>query len=176
MKKHVIWSNDCDIIEALSKDIKENPDDFVAGYSDGDDADFWPIAYQLNDDYLDDERANLNVEVGDEIIIIASLGLWNGRRMGYKELHKTNIRDCLDTGHTCGDYITWYVDERGDLMCENTHHDGTNFYTYRAWKDGISDTRKENFLNKVYHGIATRDDITRYTRKLGQYIADVYRW
>lgn len=176
MKKHVIWSNDYDTIEALEKDIKENPDDFVAGYSDGDDGDFWSIAYQLNDDYLGDEMANLNVEVGNEIIIIASLGLWNGRRMGYKELHKTNIRYCLDAGHTCGDYITWYVDEHGDLMCEDIHHDGTNFYTYRAWKNGISDTQKENFLDKVYRGVATRDDITRYTRKLGQYIADVYGW
>lgn len=174
MKKHVIWSNDYDVIEQLEKDIRENPDDFVAGYSDGDDGDFWAIAYQLNDDYLDDERANLNIEVGNEIIIIASLGLWDGRRMGYKELHSQNIRDCLIG--TVGDYVTWYVDERGDLMCEDIHHDGTNFYTYRAWKGNMSETQRENFLDKVYRGVATRDDINRYTRKIGPYIADVYGW
>ena len=172
MKKHVIWSNDCETIEALEKDIKEHPEDFVAGYSKNDD--FWAIAYQLNDDYLDDERANLNVEVGDEIIIIANLGLWDGRHQGYKLLHTTNIADCL-TG-TCGDYVTWYVDDRGDLVCEDIHHDGTNIYTYRAWKPGISHAQRSYFMQKVFIGKATRKDITRYTRKIGPYVADVYGW
>ena len=171
---NVIWSDEYDVIEKLEKDIKENPDDFVAGYSKDDD--FWAIAYQLNDDYLDDERANLNIEVGDEIIIIADLGLWDARHQAYKELHKTNIADCLDMTGMSGDYITFFVDDRGDLMCRDCHHDGTNLYTYRAWKEGMTETQKENFLDKVYHGRATRKDITRYTRKIGTYIADVYGW
>ena len=52
-------------------------------------------------DGLEDERENLNIEVGEEIIIIADLGLWDGRHQAYKLLNKTNIADCL-TG-TCGD-------------------------------------------------------------------------
>ena len=172
MKMHTIWSNEYDTIEALEKDIRENPDDFVAGYSKDDD--FWAIACQMNDDYLDDERANLNIEVGDEIIIIANLGLWDGKRMAYKELHRTNIADCF--GGTCGDYVTWFVDDRGDLNCRDCHHDGTNIYLYRAWKKGVTETQQENFLDKVYRGRATRKDITRYTRKIGTYVADVYGW
>lgn len=172
MQMNVIWSNEYDVIEKLEKDIKENPDDFVAGYSKDDD--FWAIAAQLNDEYLDDERVNLNINVGEEIIIIADLGLWDGRHQAYKLLHKTNIADCL-TG-TCGDYVTWFVDDRGDLMCRDIHHDGTNLYLYRAWKFGISETQKENFLYKVYRGKATRADITKYTRKIGTYVADVYGW
>ena len=123
-------------------------------------------------DGLEDERENLNIEVGDEILIIASLGLWDGRKMAYKLLHKTNIKDCLCG--TCGDYVTWFVDDRGDLMCRDIHHDGTNLYTYRAWKPGITETQKENFCEKVYCGKATRKDVTRYTRKIGTYVADVY--
>ena len=73
MKMHTIWSNEYDVIENLEKEIRENPDDFVAGYSKNDD--FWAIACQLNDDYLDDERVNLNIDVGEEIIVIADLGL-----------------------------------------------------------------------------------------------------
>lgn len=172
MERHVIWSNECDTIEALEKDILENPDDFVAGYSKDDD--FWAIACQINNDYLDDERVNLNIEVGDEIIAIADLGLWNGRRMGYKLIHSTNIRDCLSG--TCGDYVTWYVDALGDLRCDDTHHDGTNHYLYRAWKDGVSYAQRELLMRKIYCGIATRRDITRLTRKLGTYVADVYGW
>ena len=172
MEMHTIWSNEYDVIENLEKEIRENPDDFVAGYSKNDD--FLAIAYQLNDDYLDDERVNLNIDVGEEIVVIADLGLWNGRRQGYKLLHKTNIADCL-TG-TCGDYVTWFVDDRGDLNCRDCHHDGTNLYLYRAWKDSVTEEQMENFLEKVYRGKATRKDITRYTRKIGTYVADIYGW
>ena len=172
MKMYTIWSNEYDVIEKLENDIRENPDEFVAGYSKDDD--FWAIACQLNDEYLEDERANLNIEVGDEIIVIGTLGLWYGQRTGYKLLHSTNIRDCF--GGTCGDYVTWFVDDRGDLNCRDCHHDGTNLYLYRAWKPDISYAQRDYFLQKVRCGIATRKDITRYTRKIGTYVADVYGW
>ena len=172
MEMHTIWSNEYDVIENLEKEIKENPDDFVAGYTKDDD--FWAIACQINDEYLDDERANLNIDVGEEIIIIADLGLWDGRHQAYKLLNKTNIADCL-TG-TCGDYVTWFVDDRGDLMCRDCHHDGTNLYTYRAWKPGISEVQKENLLWKIRGGCAERRDITRVTQRIGNKVADVYGW
>lgn len=38
----------------------------------------------------DEER-----KVSQPILVIADLGLWNGRRMGYKEIPSGNIRDCL---------------------------------------------------------------------------------
>ena len=167
MKMHTIWSNEYDVIESIAKDMMEY--DEILEWDNALDQ-----AYEVNAESLEDEKRNLNIEVGDEIIIIADLGLWDGRRQAYKLLRKTNIADCL-TG-TCGDYVTWFVDDRGDLMCRDCHHDGTNLYTYRAWKDGISETQQENFLDKLYNGNATRKDITRYTRRLGEYVADVYGW
>ena len=47
-------------------------------------------------------------------------------------------------------------------------------YLYRAYKDGVSDTQIENLKEKIYRGIATRADITRVTRRLGDEIAHVY--
>ncbi len=38
----------------------------------------------------------------------------------------------------------------------------------------MSDTQIENLKEKLYRGIATRADITRVTRKLGDEIAHVY--
>ena len=72
------------------------------------------------------------------------------------------------------DYSTWYVDKNGDFRCDSIHHDGTNHYLYRAYKDSVSDTQIENLKEKLYRGIATRADITRVTRKLGDEIAHVY--
>ena len=68
----------------------------------------------------------------------------------------------------------WYVDKYGDLRADATHHDGTNHYLYRVFKDGVSETQMENLRDKIYHGKATRADITRLTRRLGDEIAAVY--
>ena len=167
MKMYTIWSNEYDVIESIAKDMME--------YDEGLEWDrAWDQAYEVNAESLDDEKRNLNIEVGDEIIIIADLGLWDGQHQAYKLLNRTNIADCL-TG-TCGDYVTWFVDDRGDLMCRDIHHDGTNLYTYRAWKPGVTPVQRVHFLYKVQFGKATRKDVTRYTRKIGTYVADVYGW
>ena len=129
------------------------------------------LMYDINNGYLDDERVNLNIQLDQPILIIADLGLWTGRHMGYKEIASGNIRDCL-YGDT--DYSTWYVDRLGDLWCDAIHHDGTNHYLYRVYKDSASPSQIELLKEKLYRGIATRADITRVTRRLGDEIAHVY--
>ena len=167
MKMYTIWSNEYDVIESVAKDMMEYDEILEWDHA-------LDQAYEVNAESLEDEKENLNIDVGEEIIIIADLGLWDGRHHGYKLLHKTNIADCL-TG-TCGDYVTWFVDDRGDLMCRDCHHDGTNLYTYRAWKPGISEAQKENLLWKIRGGCAERRDITRVTQRIGNKVADVYGW
>lgn len=168
MKEYIIWSNDdLDMLDQIKADILEDNPDLT-------DEQAAQLAYEIRDEYLVDEKANLNIDVGTEIVVIGKLGLWDGNRMGYKLPRWKNIADCFQG--TCGDYVAWFVDDLGDLRCRDCHHDGTNLYTYRAWKFGISETQKENFLEKVYRGKATRADITRYTRKIGTYVADVYGW
>ena len=127
--------------------------------------------YEINDDYLDDERSNLNIQLSQPIIVIGDLQLWNGKIVGCKMVNSGNIKDCLRS--EC-DMVEWYVDKRGDLRCNAIHHDGTNHYLYRVFKDGITDTQKENLQNKIYNETITRADITRVTKRLGDYIARVY--
>ena len=127
--------------------------------------------YEINSDYLGDERMNLNIQLDRPILVIGDLGLWDGRRSGYKEIESGNIRDCL---YADTDYSTWYVDKLGDLRCDAIHHDGTNHYLYRAYKDGVSESQIDLLKEKLYYGTATRADITRVTRRLGDDIAKVY--
>ena len=127
--------------------------------------------YEINGHYLDDERMNLDVQLSQPILVVGDLGLWNGRRMGYKEIPSGNIRDCLysNTGlfHlVCG--------PAGRSAVRRYHHDGTNFYLYRVYKDSASPSQIELLKEKLYRGIATRADITRVTRRLGDDIAKVY--
>lgn len=163
-ERHVIWSN-------YGLDYEDWRDDLGAEYPDLSEDERISLMYEINGDYLDDERANLNVQLSQPILVVGDLGLWNGRRMGYKEIPSGNIRDCL---YSDTDYSTWYVDRLGDLRCDAIHHDGTNFYLYRVYKDSASPSQIELLKEKLYRGIATRADITRVTRRLGDDIAKVY--
>lgn len=76
--KHVIWSN-------LDLDLDDWRDDLLEEYphinADDDDA-LYRLMVDTNNDYLDDERCNLNIQLSQPILVIADLGLWHGRRMG----------------------------------------------------------------------------------------------
>ena len=119
------------------------------------------------------KKTNLDIQLSRPILVIGDLGLWNGRRMGYKEIESGNISDCLCTEQDI-ENATWYVDKNGDFRCEAIHHDGTNHYLYRVYKDGVSETQNGNLKEKIYRGTATRADITRITRRLGNDIAKVH--
>ena len=162
--RHIIWSN-------YALDYADWKSDLEAQYPNLSDEQRIALMYEINGDYLDDERVNLNIQLSQPILVIADLGLWYGRRSGYKEIMSGNIRECL---YSDSDYSTWYVDRLGDLRCDAVHHDGTNHYLYRAYKDGVRDSQIHLLKDKLYRGIATRADITRVTRRLGDEIAQVY--
>ena len=69
--------------------------------------------------------------------------------MGYKDIPSGNIRDCL---YADTDYTEWYVDKYGDLRADATHHDGTNHYLYRVFKDGVSETQMPVGSKMLYTG------------------------
>ena len=167
-RKHIIWTSDIDYEDWRDDMEAEYPDE--EGYNEQ-----WRIdrAYEINDDYLDDERSNLDIQLSQPIIVLGDLGRWNGRVKGYKEIKSGNISDCLYSNE---DYVTWYVDEKGDFRCDASHHDGTNHYLYRVFKDDITDEDIDEFEEKVYEGTATQEDIEKYTRRLGDDIGVIYGW
>ena len=160
---HIIWTNYHLKYEDWKSDLAEE-------YPDLSDDERYYKMLEINDTYLDDERTNLTIQLSQPILVIADLGLWNGRRSGYKEIPSGNIRDCLYGGH---DFVTWYVDAKGDLRCEDIHHDGTNHYLYRAYKSGVSEAQRDRLKAKLYDGTATEADIARVTQRLGDRIGKV---
>lgn len=163
---HLIWSN-------YDIDYEDWRDDLEAEYPYMTEDERIELMYKINGDYLDDERCNLDIQLSRPILVIGDLGRWNGRVMGYKEIQSGNIKDCL---YSDTDYSTWYVDKNGDFRCKAIHHDGTNYYLYRTYKDGVSEVQIENLKWKIFEGKATRADITRITRRLGDEIGKVYGW
>ena len=169
----ILWSNyvtdEKDCQESFSEYIEANeldtdPNDEYALYE---------YIHEMNEIYLDDLRSNLNIKLDCPIIVIANLGLWNGRHTGYKLINSGNIRDCF---YSDCDYVEWSVDGHGNLVSEQAHHDGTNYLVYRVFKEGLSEKQVDNFLEKIYHNAFSGRDISRYTRKIGPEIGKVFGW
>lgn len=173
--KHIIWSNYNLNLDDWVDEITENCFYNGIDYSDWDKEKFEEEMREINNEYFHDEQLNLNIPTEGRIIAIADLGLWNGRRMGYKLKDEKNIRACLSFDADCG-YGEWWVDSHNNLCSRQTHHDGTNFLLYREVKPEITSDQLDNFCWKIYEGKATAKDITRYTRSLGKRIKNVYGW
>ena len=163
--EHTIWDS--------QPDYEDWRADMEAEYPDMTEDERYARMLEINGYYLDDERANLNVPMGMPILLIADIGRWDGRYSAYGVIRSGNIRDCLRSDL---DACRWYVDELRDLRCRAAHHDGVNHYLYRVFKDGVTPEQMDNLLYKIYCGTATRRDITRLTRRLGDAIAAVYGW
>lgn len=136
--RHIIWSD----ISLDLDDWRESLEELYPGYSDDE---LYDIMVKSNAENLYDERVNLNIQLSQPIIVIGDLGRWNGRVSGYKMIDSGNIKDCL---YSDTDYTEWYVDKYGDLRADAVHHDGTNHYLYRVFKDGVTDMQIENLQDK----------------------------
>lgn len=165
-RPNIIWSN-------ANLNYDDWREDLEAEHPELTESEREDLMYEINADYLDDERLNLDIQLSHPILVIGDLGRWNGRVMGYKEILSGNIRDCL---YSDTDYNTWYMDKLGDLRCDAIHHDGTNHYLYRTYKDGVTEEQIDRLKGKIYNGTVSRADITRITRRLGDEIAQVYGW
>lgn len=166
-KKNVIWSSEINL-----EDWKYFIDENCPNESEYEQ---YRLISEENEMYLEDERANLStVQLNDDVIVIADLGLWNGHHSGYRELkHVKNAGELLHSFVNGVSEITWYVDGYGNLWADETHHDGTNHYLYREWKPGVN---REILLDRLYTGNATKSDISRFTTSIGKKIARVYGW
>lgn len=168
MKKYIIWQNydfnldDWEDYFLEYPDIKKEEDKYT-------------LIEELNYYFLQDEKINLYKKLDGDIIVLADIGLWDGRRRGYKELHSNNIADCLQFEKDC-EYAEWYVDQYGNFKSTQSHHDGTHYLLYRAWKKDVTDEQKENVLDGLYNGTISQRTIRRYTEGIGRYIAAIYGW
>ena len=171
MDKHIIWSN-----------LNLNTDDWRDGYKEwleindiddrdpDDENDIYDWMVETNNDYLGDEQMNLDKVVDGRILVIADLGLWDGRKSGYKILG-TNIKEIFDIGGF--DYAEFFGDGK-DIRAKEIHHDGTNYYLYRVIRE---DQDIDKLLDAIYNGEEiSSQKLNYYTRSLYKDVADIYGW
>lgn len=172
MKKHTIWGNINLDIEDWRDGYKEylEYNGFDERHDNDDDLYNWMI--EINDEYLGDEKMNLDKQVDGRILIIGDLGFWNGRKDGYKILG-TNIKEIFNINSRGFDYAEFYGDGF-DIRATEHHHDGTNYYLYRIIRE---DRNIDKLLDAIYNGEEiTSSKLNYYTKSLYKEVANVYGW
>ena len=171
MKHTTIWksygmysSKEVEELEQYEREnLKEN------GFDDYETVDVTDSIYESIDMSFDDETSNLYRVLDGRILAIADMGLWNGRRSGYKILGN-NLNEVLTCGIGC-DEKEIYCDSY-NVLARGYHHDGTNYVEFRELKE---DTNYDVLLEKLYNNEeVTREDVRKYTKSLRPYVKQVY--
>lgn len=169
MKEHIIWDGTFYEFETLAKECRDDYEDIYPGKPD---AWWYEFAQETYYSYLDDERENLDIPTDGQIIIIADLGLWNGRKTGIKLLNTCNVNAVLGGSYVNGD-IKYYAD-RYNVRADDYHHDGTNHYLFREVR---KDRNINNLIDRVMDGeVITSSIINYYTKSIVSYVNKVYGW
>lgn len=177
--KIILWSNYMDDFAKIPRISR-----IINSYSHVNETDDDALGYLMAQE-IDDELSRMLSEfkeetpyAADDIVVIGTLNLWNGQKLGYKCLDSSDIGKVFETAQ--GDFTTWGLTANKDIVCVDRHHDGTNYYLYRSFKPHITDTQQENFLTKIYERKLTQQDISKYTDRIGncfvsdQTLIDIY--
>lgn len=167
MKKQHIWQN----IDLNVEEWRDGYAEFcdINNITPGGENDLYNWMINTNYMYLDDERENLNKQIDGKILCIADIGRWNGRVNGYVILND-NLNSFLNI---CDDYMEFFGDGK-NIRAAGHHHDGTNYYIFRAIRPGRD---IDKFLNAIYNGEhITNSKLNYYTRSIYLDVAAVYGW
>lgn len=130
--------------------------------------------YSFNEDgYYSFMFEIYGIKTENKIICIADLGLWNGRRQGYKLLNN-NLSSVLNVINSDYRDIEYWIDGYGNLRAKLGHHDGTNYVLFRELKGSDESIAMKNFMGKIYNGQCEKDDIIRCTTSLKKYLSKIY--
>ena len=114
-----------------------------------------------------------NLKVSNDLIIIADLQFWNGRKSGYKLVSKEHLEDIFASNLLGYDDFLYFVEDN-DLKINLYHHDGTHRCQVREFRKNLSDSKKGELLKKIYFNKVTKEDITRYTKSIGRQILKIF--
>lgn len=158
--KKIIWTNDIYL---------EDYEDYFREEGIMDEEEKMKEMYLLNELDFEAAMVNLDVKLPGKILVIACLGLWNGRRSGYK-IMDNNLNEIL-TASIGGLYEVYF--DGYNIKAKDVHHDGINYYEFRLIRN---DRNIDILLEKIYDDDFSRQDINNYTRSLAPYVREVYGW
>lgn len=124
---------------------------------------------ELNDrDNFDAEITNLSsIEIPSlrKVLVLADLGLWNGRRSAYKIATCDTYADVL----RLASYEPNYYVEDNEFKCDDSHHDGTNHLIFRLIHSELAE--------KVEYEVPDNNEfLLKHTTPMAEPIRKLYGW
>lgn len=163
MKRTVLWS---DTYETINEKTKARLAEDEYNGIEPNEVYAEERAYEENSLELVALREQMKTANCGRIICYGRIGRWNGPAFGY------HIFSSLpEVFFTELDTIEWFVDKKGDLRAEGSHHDGSNSYLYReitCTEDELDDLEAEIY----YSGDDTEKvmaALEKYTKPLGHF-------
>lgn len=162
MKEIVLYNDDL-TIEEEERIVKDYAERNNMNVEDIDEELKYAIINDCLEMDLEDLDINCNVYLENPILVIASLGKWNGEKIGYKIINSGLLSDIFHMNDNYN-YHKYYSDGY-NIRCEAIHHDGTNYYEFREIRnmDNI-----ETFLNNLLN-----DKYTNNRRMLNYYTKSI---
>jgi len=175
MPKRIIWTAEYDTSdEAIAKARIDGEDSGLLLSVDATDDEVLTYLSERNSDWRDDEVSNLSVTISNPILVIADLGLWHGRKQGYRILHPKTVGEILYM--QTSDYYPEFYADAYNVYCRDPYLDGTNYYLFRELIADEDSDAVIKLLNTIYDGKDYTTLMRRYTRSILPYVADVYGW
>ena len=161
MKKISIFDNNYDYaFEDFEQDYSIQAEDDVPSIYD---------FYNKIDINYEDIMFEYNKQLGENIIAIADLGLWYGRRKGYQIL--SNNLNSIFQNFSCDCYQIF--SDGYNIRFKGYHHDGSHYILFRQWKSNLTNEQKQHFLNNIYCGKVTKTMVSYYTKSILPDIAKI---
>lgn len=173
-KQHrLLWNSEVDIFDEYA--LNDARESFIEnGYNPEEITDemLHDRLYEWNSMYLDDERANLNIETDGFIIAYCDLGFWYGRETGLMKIG-SNVRDIFNRNYSC-DIHDFYVDPY-NVRYTGHHHDGSHHLLFRMVADEDAAQRMmDKFAANGYE--LDEADFRKKTKSIRKFVAKVYGW
>ena len=166
--KHIIYTTEADFAEYFKDYEEANGCTLTKEQKDG-------LAYTWMVNNFDTEKKNLEyveLKYDTPLIVIANIGRWNGRCVGYKEIDE--ISDFIDWNGRY-DFVEVYAD-RYNVNAILSDHDGTTYATLRQMKPNRS---YDNFVDKLLNcrnEAEAKKLITSYTVSVVKAVNELYGW
>lgn len=177
--KRIIWCSDIVLKDWILKTKDEMAEEYpevccdlngCRGIKCEDCIAFFEFCCKLNNTYIEDERANLDISLDTPVIALAEIGAWDGVKYGYKLL-RPNVNSIFSISE---DINTYYADAY-NIRATCVHHDGANHILYRSLKKNISIDQLEKILYDNKYKLSSQQ-ISRYTDSLLPYVKQMYGW
>ena len=165
-------ANDKLVVWSAFVDFDDFEADLAAEYPNATKLQLRSILYDINEGYLDDVKAELQgIAYSEPILVIGQEGTWHGPVYGCGFIRSGCVSDCFNSGPAI-----FYVTKDGDFQQEYRHHDGTDLVRYRALKPNVTEEQIEWLTERILDGVATEEDIRKYTTGIGVDIAKRFGW